>query len=59
MTKALDSLVLAMVIPSYKALVKSIQTLKGPLEKTVDEKKGEIVKVQKKITVELSGEVRD
>ena len=39
--------------------MKSIQTLKGPLEKTVDEKKGEIVKVQKKITVELSGEVRD
>ena len=51
----MDSLVLAMVTPSYKALVESTQSLRGPLEETVDAKKGEIVEVQKKITKELSG----
>ena len=53
--KALDSIVLAMVIPGYKGVVDSTQTMKTPLEKTINEKKDEIVSVQKKMTEQLSG----
>ena len=53
--KALDSIVLAMVIPGYKGVVDSTQTMKTPLEKTINEKKEDVVNVQKKITEQLSG----
>ncbi|EDO47211.1 predicted protein [Nematostella vectensis] len=52
--KTLDSIVKAMVIPSYTALVESTQKMKGPMEESIDSKKDEIVNAQKKITTELA-----
>ena len=51
----LDSMVLALVVPAYKTLVETTDKMKAPLEKTFNEKKDDIVDVQKKIVEQLAG----
>ena len=51
----LDSMVLALVVPAYKGLVETTEKMKEPLETTFNEKKDEIVAVQKKIIVQITG----
>ena len=51
----LDSMVLALVVPAYKTLVETTDKMKAPLEKIFNEKKDDIVDVQKKIVEQLAG----
>ena len=53
--KTLDSMVHAMVVPAYKALVAGTEKLKEPMEQTFDEKKDEIYEVQRKLITVLGG----
>ncbi|KXJ29525.1 PH domain-containing protein [Exaiptasia diaphana] len=52
--KSLDSLVMAMVIPSYKGQVETTSKMKTPLEDIIMEKKDDIIDAQNKITSQLS-----
>ncbi|XP_031562470.1 PH domain-containing protein DDB_G0267786-like [Actinia tenebrosa] len=58
-TKTLDSLVTAMVIPSYKGQVEATQKMVGPLDDLINSKKDEMVETQKKLTQKLSEELDD
>ncbi|KAJ7370918.1 hypothetical protein OS493_028992 [Desmophyllum pertusum] len=52
--KTLDSLVMAMVIPSWKGMQESSQQLKAVLEPTIKDKKDELAAVQRKVMWDLS-----
>lgn len=54
-TKTLDSLVTAMVIPSYKGQVEATQKMVGPLDDLIKSKKDDIIATQKKLSEKLSG----
>ena len=53
--KTLDSLVMAMVIPSWKGMQESSQQMKTVLEPTIKDKKDELAAVQRKVMWDLSG----
>lgn len=53
--KTLDSLVMAMVIPSWKGMQESSQQMKTALEPTIKDKKDELAAVQRKVMWDLSG----
>lgn len=53
--KTLDSLVMAMVIPSWKGMQESSQQMKKVLEPTIKDKKDELAAVQRKVMWDLSG----
>lgn len=53
--KTLDSLVMAMVIPSWKGMQESSQQMKGVLEPTIKDKKDELAAAQRKVMWDLSG----
>lgn len=53
--KTLDSLVMAMVIPSWKGMQESSQQMKTVLEPTIKSKKDELAAVQRKVMWDLSG----
>ncbi|XP_029214232.2 PH domain-containing protein DDB_G0267786-like [Acropora millepora] len=52
--KTLDSLVMAMVIPSWKAMQESSQQMKGVLETAIKDKKDELIAAQRKVMWDLS-----
>lgn len=52
--KTLDSLVMAMVIPSWKGMQESSQQMKGVLEPTIKGKKDELAAAQRKVMWDLS-----
>ncbi|XP_027056438.1 PH domain-containing protein DDB_G0267786-like [Pocillopora damicornis] len=52
--KTLDSLVMAMVIPSWKGMQESSQQMKTALEPTIKDKKDELAAVQRKVMWDLS-----
>ncbi|XP_073242754.1 PH domain-containing protein DDB_G0267786-like [Porites lutea] len=52
--KTLDSLVMAMVIPSWKGMQESSQQMKTVLEPTIKDKKDELAAVQRKVMWDLS-----
>ncbi|KAL9988023.1 hypothetical protein ACROYT_G002420 [Oculina patagonica] len=52
--KTLDSLVMAMVIPSWKGMQESSQQMKAVLEPTIKDKKDELAAVQRKVMWDLS-----
>lgn len=52
--KTLDSLVMAMVIPSWKGMQESSQQMKKVLEPTINDKKDELAAVQRKVMWDLS-----
>lgn len=52
--KTLDSLVMAMVIPSWKGMQESSQQMKTVLEPTIKSKKDELAAVQRKVMWDLS-----
>ncbi|XP_074614947.1 PH domain-containing protein DDB_G0267786-like isoform X2 [Acropora palmata] len=52
--KTLDSLVMAMVIPSWKAMQELSQQMKGVLETAIKDKKDELIAAQRKVMWDLS-----